>query len=115
MKCFASQKHKDLDKKSSQTKVAEDSQKAVLPSLKDSLIAKLMEDEDFKKYLEEPVIQYYVLILHEILHDLSITNEYNKEGRVEVANKKLANLRSKGLEYNVVFEDFCRCILDHLQ
>lgn len=80
----------------------------------DPLVEKLLRDKKFSIYMKEPVVQYYILTLNEILHNISLTNEYNREGRLEVANKKLANLRSKGLEYNELFEEFCECALDLL-
>ncbi len=81
---------------------------------KDKLVEKLLKNEKFAAYMKEPVVQFYILTLNEILHNISLTNEYNREGRLEVANKKLANLRSKGLEYNELFEEFCECALDLL-
>ena len=74
----------------------------------------MLKNEKLAAYMKEPVVQFYILTLNEILHNISLTNEYNREGRLEVANKKLANLRSKGLEYNELFEEFCECVLDLL-
>lgn len=70
-----------------------------------------LADDKFKRYLKEPVIQWYILLLNEILEEVSITNEYNREGRLEIANKKLQDLRANGLEYNELFDEFCQYAL----
>lgn len=83
--------------------------------IKDELILKLLQNEKFKSMLNEPVVQYYILILHDILNTVSVTNEYNREGRLEIANKKLSNLREGGVEHNEFFDEFCEIILSTIE
>lgn len=83
--------------------------------IKDELILKLLQNEKFRSMLNEPVVQYYILILHDILNTVSVTNEYNREGRLEIANKKLSNLREGGVEHNEFFDEFCEIILSAIE
>ncbi|GMG04767.1 unnamed protein product [[Candida] boidinii] len=83
--------------------------------IKDEVILKLLQNEKFKSMLNEPVVQYYILILNDILKTVSVTNEYNREGRLEIANKKLSNLREGGVEHNDFFDEFCEIILSTIE
>ncbi|KAH3659534.1 hypothetical protein OGATHE_005579 [Ogataea polymorpha] len=85
-----------------------------LPRVDDPELQKLLGSPEFVQYLKEPVIQLNIRIINEILNDVSITQEYNAEGRTEIATRKISNLRNKGLEQNAAFDEFCNLVLNLL-
>ncbi|GMG40743.1 unnamed protein product [Ambrosiozyma monospora] len=120
--CYKSESHKHTDlEKSNNTekkeeKVEKDSEPHPNPVRETTSpeLTKLSQDPKFLEYLKEPIIQVNLHILFEIMQNVSLTNEYNRDGRLEIANKKLVNLRSGGLEENEYFDEFCEYILDKL-
>ncbi|ODV87953.1 hypothetical protein CANARDRAFT_193759 [[Candida] arabinofermentans NRRL YB-2248] len=115
--CFKSEKHvheivsNQLDTEATIPAPTTESKQETQPE--DPVITKLLQSDKFRELLKEPSIQLNLGILQELLNNVSITNEYNTEGRVEIVSKKLANYRSGGLEENALFEEFCQLILDN--
>ncbi|ESX02729.1 hypothetical protein HPODL_05089 [Ogataea parapolymorpha DL-1] len=110
LKCYKSEKHQDPET----TTAPQLKPLKHLPKVDDPELQKLLDSPEFVQYLKEPVIQLNIRIINEILNDVSITQEYNTEGRTEIATRKISNLRNKGLEQNAAFDEFCNLVLNLL-
>jgi hypothetical protein len=72
----------------------------------DPMLKELVKNPQFLEYMASPVLQYHILTILEILNNVSLTNEYSKDGRLEIASRKLNNLRSGGIEENSYVDEF---------
>jgi len=128
LKCFKSEDHKQKDQQSENEKVkhsAESEQVEAqgtpnfsgipLSEIDDPLLKKLIQDKPFQEFISSPVIKFHLFIIIEILNDISLTNEYSYDGRLEIVSKKLNNLREGGLENNEYFNQFVNYLLTFLE
>ncbi|CAK7896111.1 hypothetical protein CAAN1_05S06722 [[Candida] anglica] len=76
---------------------------------------RLISDPQIQAMLKIKSLQFHLSTILRILSDPSLTNEQSTEGRREIANKKLCNLRIGGVEENEVIEDFVTRTLTLLQ
>lgn len=81
----------------------------------DAMLNELVKNDVFQEYISSPVLQFHILTVLEILNDVSLTNEYSKDGRLEIASRKLNNLRSGGAEENEYVEEFITFLLDWME
>ncbi|ODV96223.1 hypothetical protein PACTADRAFT_49609 [Pachysolen tannophilus NRRL Y-2460] len=82
----------------------------------DKLFQKLLNDPKIKALLQEKTLRFHLTVLFKILNDPKIlSKEYDKENRLEIANKKLVNLRVKGIEENELVEEFCCRVIELLE
>lgn len=119
--CFKTPAHLEKDgaalKKQAETTsklVAEDGVKAETVQshqIEDPMLAMLIKESQFQEYIASPVLQFHILSLLEILNDVGLTNEYSKDGRVEIASRKLNGLREGGIEGNEYVEEFIGWLL----
>ena len=58
---------------------------------------------------------YLALTVLEIINNISLTNEYSKDGRFEIASRKLNNLRLGGVEENEYVEEFVSWLLTWIE
>lgn len=123
--CFKTAAHVEKDdialKKRAETsaKPAEGDAEVVVKSetkqtdqIEDPMLAMLVKDPQFQEYISSPVLQFHILSLIEILNDVGLTNEYSKDGRVEIASRKLNGLREGGIEENEYVEEFIGWLLN---
>lgn len=109
LSCFKSDVHKLKDEN-----ISEPEETAAIPQadsltsleIEDPMIVELLKDTKFLEYINSPVLQFHILTILEILNNISLTNEYSKDGRIEIASKKMNNLRSSGIEQNEYFDEF---------
>lgn len=106
--CFKSESHNhdNLETKDTESK-------AELPQGKDTQLAEILKDPELSRLLREPTLRFHLLTIYEILNG-ALIRETSKEGRMDVANKKLTNLRARGLEENELVEEFCCKVLELL-
>lgn len=120
--CFKSDKHKEMDQIATEKKVKlEESNVDVTESsstnaeeqvIDDPMLAKLSQNTQFQEYISSPVLQFHILTVLEILDNISLTNEYSKDGRTQIASRKLNDLRKGGLEENEYVEEFICWLLN---
>lgn len=72
---------------------------------------KLINDSQIQSMLKYKSLQFHLSVILKIINDASITGESMLENRKEIANLKLTNLRSGGLEQNELVEDFVERVL----
>lgn len=72
---------------------------------------KLLNDSQIQSMLKYKSLQFHLSVIMKIINDSSITGEPMLENRKEIANLKLTNLRSGGLEENELIEDFVDRVL----
>lgn len=72
---------------------------------------KLVNDSQIQSMLKYKSLQFHMSVILKIINDASITGESVLENRKEIANLKLTNLRSGGLEQNELVEDFVERVL----
>lgn len=72
---------------------------------------RVLQDEQIRTMLKIKSLQFHLSTILKILSDLQLTNEPTVDGRREIANKKLCNLRAGGVEENEVIEDFVLRVL----
>lgn len=72
---------------------------------------KVLNDAQIQSMLKYKSLQFHLSVILKILHDMSITGESVSDNRKEIANLKLTNLRSGGLEENELVEDFVGRVL----
>lgn len=72
---------------------------------------KLIKDSEIQSMLKYKSLQFHLSVILKIINDASITGESMLENRKEIANLKLTNLRSGGLEQNELVEDFVERVL----
>ena len=72
---------------------------------------KLINDSQILSMLKYKSLQFHLSVILKIINDASITGESVLENRKEIANLKLTNLRSGGLEQNELVEDFVERVL----
>ncbi|CDK28974.1 unnamed protein product [Kuraishia capsulata CBS 1993] len=116
LKCFKSETHKqkDEEKQVSDTFGASETTETnqlVSEITMDKDLCAILEDPQMKSLLKEPSLQFHLLTLFEILSDTRLTGEITREGRLDIANKKLAGLRKNGVEQNELIEEFCERVL----
>lgn len=130
--CFKSEKHQKLDKTRSEEQSAKieeivETTDAVTDSpkkdetieseavIEDPLLVELSKNPQFQNYITSPVLQFHILTVLEILNNVSLTNEYSRDGRLEIASRKLNNLRLGGSEENEYVEEFVTWILNWME
>lgn len=124
--CFKSEKHGGMDEKAALAKLNEETTKGKDEDPKDAedmghietqdaMLNELVKNDVFQEYISSPVLQFHILTVLEILNDVSLTNEYSKDGRLEIASRKLNNLRSGGAEENEYVEEFITFLLDWME
>lgn len=90
----------------------EDENKGVLPTDEPaSKFDRLISDSQIQSMLKYKSLQFHLSVILKIINDASITGESVLENRKEIANLKLTNLRSGGLEQNELVEDFVERVL----
>lgn len=72
---------------------------------------KLLNDSQIQSMLKYKSLQFHLSVIMKIINDSTITGEPMLENRKEIANLKLTNLRSGGLEENELIEDFVDRVL----
>lgn len=123
LKCFRSQKHVDMDNASvaATVDVKQQEQEKVQANnvenedISDPMIKTLVSDRTFQSYIASPVIQFHVMTILEIINNVSLTNEYSKDGRYEIASRKLNNLRQGGVEENEYVDEFVQWLVTWLE
>lgn len=83
-----------------------------IEKIDDPMLASLVKAPQFQEYISSPIIQFHILVLLEILNDVGLTNEYSRDGRVEIASRKLNGLREGGIEANEYMEEFICWLLN---
>lgn len=119
--CFKDDKHKEMDNRAIEKHpikedTSEDKSKEVkTEDIQDPMLAKLMQSSEFQEYIASPVLQFHILTVLEIINNISLTNEYSKDGRFEIASRKLNNLRLGGVEENEYVEEFVSWLLTWIE
>ena len=122
--CFKDVKHKEHDEEIlSQKEEHANEEKIIKEEVKptaeddgsDPMMTELLKNEQFQDYISSPVLQFHILSIIEIINNIGLTNEYSKEGRLEIASRKLNNLREGGLEENEFVEEFVQWLLQWLE
>lgn len=121
--CFKSAKHVELDEKKSESKgVVEEGEEQkekqdqnekqdIATEIDDPMVAELVKESQFQEYVKSPIIQFHLFTILEIMENVSVTNEYSRDGRLEIASRKLNNLRTGGVEENEYVEEFVEWLL----
>lgn len=116
--CFKSAKHVEMDEKKSELKenVKEEEKQvesttAPQAEIDDPMVAALVKEPQFQEYIQSPIIQFHLFTILEIMENVSLTNEYSRDGRLEIASRKLNNLRTGGVEENEYMEEFVEWLL----
>ncbi|CUM65988.1 uncharacterized protein PRCAT00003642001 [Priceomyces carsonii] len=76
-----------------------------------SKFLRIILDSELRRMLQYDSLQFHLLTLMKIINDISVTNEPSSENRKEIANMKLCDLRSGGLEANQLVEEFVQRFL----
>lgn len=119
--CFKSLKHVELDEnlfqksEVNEKKDNNESNEEEPTTIKDPMLQELVNDRKFKEYIASPVLQYHILTILEILDNVSLTNEYSKDGRLEIASRKLNNLRYGGMEENQFVNEFISWLINWME
>lgn len=124
LSCFKGEKHIQLDNELGKhqpttTSALEESEVSkgndiVEQQSIDGNVAKfedVLRDEQIQSMLKIKSLQFHLSTIMKILNDPQLTNESTTEGRREIANKKLCNLRIGGIEENELIEDFVSRVL----
>ncbi|KAG0681075.1 HIT domain protein [Pichia californica] len=77
----------------------------------DPMLSKLCQVPKFQEYMSSPILQFHILTVLEILDNVSLTNEYSKDGRVQIASRKINDLRNGGVEANEYVDEFINWLL----
>lgn len=88
-----------------------DNKKVLLTDEPENKFNKLISDSQIQSMLKYKSLQFHLSVILKIINDASITGESVLENRKEIANLKLTNLRSGGLEQNELVEDFVERVL----
>lgn len=88
---------------------------SIVEEIDDPMFKILLKEPQFQEYISSPVLQFHILTIFEILDNVSLTNEYSKEGRIQIASRKLNNLRSDGVEANIYVEEFINWLLNWIE
>lgn len=83
-------------------------------SREEKVLQKILDDPQISYLLKQPALQFHISVIYDILTQTSLTQEYNKETRYEVASKKLTQLRDNGVEQNELVEEFCQRVIELL-
>lgn len=92
-------------------KADEENKEVLLTDESASKFDKLINDSQIQSMLKFKSLQFHLSVILKIINDASITGESVLENRKEIANLKLTNLRSGGLEQNELVEDFVERVL----
>ncbi|CAH2351779.1 protein Hit1p [[Candida] railenensis] len=123
LSCFKGEKHIQLDNESGKrqpttTSTSEESavskENDIVEQSIDGNVARfedVLRDEQIQSMLKIKSLQFHLSTILRILNDPQLTNESTMEGRREIANKKLCNLRIGGIEENELIEDFVSRVL----
>lgn len=90
-------------------------EESTVEEIDDPMFKLLLKEPQFQEYISSPVLQFHILTIFEILDNVSLTNEYSKEGRIQIASRKLNNLRNDGVEANVYVEEFINWLLNWIE
>lgn len=100
--------HESIEEKD---KAEDDHKEVLLAGQPASKFDKLINDSQIQSMLKFKSLQFHLSVILKIINDASITGESVLENRKEIANLKLTNLRSGGLEQNELVEDFVERVL----
>lgn len=83
-----------------------------VPAGADDKFALVLNDPTIQSMLKYKSLQVHLLSIIKILKSDDFTNETTTEGKREIANLKLCNLRIGGSEENELVEDFIKVFLN---
>ncbi|ODQ77705.1 hypothetical protein BABINDRAFT_169013 [Babjeviella inositovora NRRL Y-12698] len=76
---------------------------------------KLLKDKKLLYMLQFASLKTHLSTILAIMSDAAIANEPTAEGRREIANKKLCDLRVGGPEENSLVEEFCSRVIELME
>ncbi|KAG5362232.1 hypothetical protein CJU90_4931 [Yarrowia sp. C11] len=130
--CFKKQEHNDKHVEETETdKVKEDKEKEKEGSIKEeqtdsqpnqsdqppslSIYDPLMKDEVIQKLLSYKSTKTHLKHIATLLKDSKLARESTEEGRMEIANLGLLELRAGGENENEAIEEFCQRALQLME
>ena len=108
--CFKDVGHTHQSNEENQ-KVEDEKKEVLLKAELTSKFDKVINDSQIQSMLKYKSLQFHLSVILKIINDASITGESVLDDRKEIANLKLTNLRSGGLEQNELVEDFVERVL----
>lgn len=108
--CFKSEKHvhETVVSSDTNTNTSDTSTSATATGNRFDVV---LLDPQIQAMLKIKPLQFHLSTIMKILSDQQLTNEPTTEGRREIANKKICNLRIGGIEENELIEDFVLRVL----
>lgn len=115
IKCYKSPSHIDPEPTTQQPQQPQSTSSSTtekdLPPPTQSKWERIANDKIIRDLLAVPALQIHLLTIVKILQDDKIVSNVSDDQRVEVARLKLMDLRSGGVEENVLVEEFVDRVL----